>query len=195
MKHYFYFLKFVSTIFYQIFIFHQMIVLQKLWKIFFISSKKIFSFLRYSNFFLFLSSPLFLPVSHCFRGCSKINLKVYDVINCLNKNFLTHFVRYLRKEKGYGIKTLSMNRVLNKEHFYGKSCRRCTPKAYPRPLLILVNNPKQPSHARNFSKYKNILKKGYQKVFKNLTLFFLLNPNILMDKVIKSKRGLELVTN
>ena len=116
-------------------------------------------------------------------------------MNCLNKNFLTHFVRYLRKEKGYGIKTLSMNRVLNKEHFYGKSCRRCTPKAYPRPLLILVNNPKQPSHARNFSKYKNILKKGYQKVFKNLTLFFLLNPNILMDKVIKSKRGLELVTN
>ena len=36
--------------------------------------------------FVFLSSPLFLPVSHCFGGCLKINLKVYDVINCLNMN-------------------------------------------------------------------------------------------------------------
>ena len=29
---------------------------------------------------------LFLPVSHCFRAWPKKNLKVYDVINCLNKN-------------------------------------------------------------------------------------------------------------
>ena len=36
--------------------------------------------------FVFPSSPLFLPVSHCFRAWSKINLKVYDIINCLNKN-------------------------------------------------------------------------------------------------------------
>ena len=35
--------------FYQIFIFHQMIALQKLWKMFLISSKKLFSFSRYSN--------------------------------------------------------------------------------------------------------------------------------------------------
>ena len=33
------------------------------------------------QFFLFPSSPLFLPVSHCFRGCSKMDLKVYDIIN------------------------------------------------------------------------------------------------------------------
>ena len=39
-------LKLVSTIFYQIFIFHQMIALQK-WKMFFISSKKLFSFLKF----------------------------------------------------------------------------------------------------------------------------------------------------
>ena len=36
--------------------------------------------------FLFPSVPLFLPVSHCFRAWSKINLKVSDVLNCLNKN-------------------------------------------------------------------------------------------------------------
>ena len=46
-------LKLASFIFYQIFIFHQMIALQKLWKIFFISSKKLFSFSRYSNFCIF----------------------------------------------------------------------------------------------------------------------------------------------
>ena len=43
-------LKRVSAIFYQIFIFHQIITLQKLWKMFFISSKNLFLFLRYLNF-------------------------------------------------------------------------------------------------------------------------------------------------
>ena len=28
-----------------------------------------------------------------------INLKVYDVISCLNKNLITHFVGYHEKEK------------------------------------------------------------------------------------------------
>ena len=53
-------LKLVSAVFYQIFIFHQMIALQKLWKMFFISSKKLFSLLRYLNFciFVFPSFPL-----------------------------------------------------------------------------------------------------------------------------------------
>ena len=83
------FLKLVSAIFCQTFIFHQMIALRKLWKMFFISSKKIFSFSRYSNFCIFVFSSFF-PVSHCFRGWFKKNLKVYDVINCLNKNWITH---------------------------------------------------------------------------------------------------------
>ena len=42
--------------------------------------------------FVFPSSPLFVPVSHWLRGWWKINLKVYDVSNCLNKNLITHFV-------------------------------------------------------------------------------------------------------
>ena len=75
-------LKLVSAIFYQIFIFNQMIALEKLWKICFISSKKLFLFLRYSNFCIFVF-PSFFPVSHCFRSWLKKNLKVYDVINCL----------------------------------------------------------------------------------------------------------------
>ena len=52
-------LKLVSAIFYRIFIFYQIIALQKLWKIFFTSSKKFFSFSRYSNFRL----PLFFTLS------------------------------------------------------------------------------------------------------------------------------------
>ena len=56
-------LKLVSTIFYQIFIFNQMIPCQKLWKMFFISSKKLFSFLRYSIFCNFFPSLPHYPDS------------------------------------------------------------------------------------------------------------------------------------
>ena len=119
-------LNLVSAIFYQIFIFHQMIAFTKLWKMFFISSKKFFSCLRYSNFCIFLF-PFFFPVSHCFRGWSKKNLKIYDVINCLNKNLITHFVWYLEKEIRCDIETLFIDRELNKEHFYEKIMQKiCT---------------------------------------------------------------------
>ena len=121
-------LKLVSAIFYQTFDFNQMIALQKLWKMFFISSKKLFSLLRI-YIFVFSSSPLFLLVSHCFRGWSKKNHKIYDVINCLCKNLITHFVCYLEKEIRCDIETLSIDRELNKEHFYGKimqkMCTKC----------------------------------------------------------------------
>ena len=70
--------------------------------------------------FMFLSSPLFLPVSHWFRGWYKINLKVYDITNCLNKNLIIHFVWYLGKEKRCNIEMLSIYRVLNTKHFFGK---------------------------------------------------------------------------
>ena len=66
-------LKIVSAIFYQIFIFHQIIVLQRLRKMFFISSKKL-SCSRDIQISVFSSSPFFLPVSHCFPGWSKQNL-------------------------------------------------------------------------------------------------------------------------
>ena len=53
-------IKLVSPVFYQIFIFHQMIAFQKLWKMFFISSKKLFLFSRYLNFCIFVF-PSFFP--------------------------------------------------------------------------------------------------------------------------------------
>ena len=74
----FFFLKLVSAIFHQFFIFKQMIALQKLWKMFFISSKKLFSFSRYSNFYVSVF-PSFSSVSHCFRGWFNINLIVCGI--------------------------------------------------------------------------------------------------------------------
>ena len=69
---------------------HQMIALQILWKRVFISPKSSFCS-QDIQIFVFPYSPFFLTVGHCFRGWSKINLKVYDVINCLNENLILHF--------------------------------------------------------------------------------------------------------
>ena len=122
------YLKLVSAIIYQIFISHQTIALQKLWKCFLFHLKGSFGS-REIQMFVFRSSPLFVPASHCFRCWSKINLKVYDVINYLNKNLITQFVWYLGKEKRYDIETLSINKVLNAEYFYGKIMEKISTKS------------------------------------------------------------------
>ena len=48
-------------------------------------------------------------------------------------------------------------------------------KLAPDPILILLNNRKQPLHAGNYFK-SNILKEDYQKALKKLNLFFISNP-------------------
>ena len=53
-------LEVVSAIFYQIFVFFQMITLRKLWKMFFISYQKLFSFSRHPYFYI-LVFPSFFP--------------------------------------------------------------------------------------------------------------------------------------
>ena len=126
-------LELVSAIFIKFLLFHQMIALQKLWKMLFISSKKLFCSCDI-HFFVFLSFPLFLPVTHCFGGWSKINLKVHDIISCLNKNPITHFVWYPQKEKRYEIETLSIDKYQIMNIFIEKSCRKCAAKVSPRPL-------------------------------------------------------------
>ena len=76
---------------------------------------------------VYLCSPLFFPVSNCSGGWFKKHLKVYGVINCLNKNWITHHAWYLEKEMRCDIETLSIDRVLNTEHFYGKIMQKmCT---------------------------------------------------------------------
>ena len=117
------FLKLVFAIFSQIFIFHQTIALKNYEKCFLFHVKSSCCS-QDIQIFVFLSSSLFLPVSHCFRGWSKINLKVYDIVNCLHENSITRFIWYLGKEKRYDIETLSIDKVLNKEHFYGKIMKK-----------------------------------------------------------------------
>ena len=117
-------LKLLSAIVYRIFIYHQMIAFQKKKKkkrkIFFISSKNLFFRCRDIHVFIFSSSPLFFPVSIALVTDLRKILKVYDAINCISKNLLTHFVWYLKKEIGCDIEILAILRVSNKEHFYGK---------------------------------------------------------------------------
>ena len=109
-------LKLASAIFIRFF--HQMIALQKLWKMLFHLKS---SFRSWDiQFFVFLSFPYLLPVGYCFRGWSKLNLKVHDVTTCLNKNSIRHFVWYLEKGKKYDIETMSIDGVSDKEHFYKK---------------------------------------------------------------------------
>ena len=117
---------------------------------------------------VFPFSPLFLPISRCFRGWSKINLKVYDIIKCLNKNLITHFVWYLWKEKRYDIDTLAIDRVLNKEHFYAGNVHQ---KLVPDPFLILLNNPKQPLQSRNSFKNKIFWQRIIKKSLKSQVIF------------------------
>ena len=112
------------------------------------------------QFSVFLSFPFFLPVGQCFRGWSKINLKVHDV---MNKISITHFVWYLSKKKRYDIETLFIDGVSDKERFIEKSCRKnVQQKLVPNLFIILINNLKQPLHARNYFKSK-IFRKGIIK--------------------------------
>ena len=68
-------LKLVSAIFMKFLFFHQMIAFQNLWKMFFISSKKLFSFSRYSIFCIFSLSTL-----SRFTRTSASGM-IYDVMN------------------------------------------------------------------------------------------------------------------
>ena len=129
--------------------FNQMIALQKLWKMLFISSKSSFCS-QDIQIFVFPSFPLFLSVGHCFRGWLKINPKIYDTINCPHKNSTTDFVWYLTKEKSMTLKLKSIDGVSNKEHFLWKNyVGNVQQRLVPDLFMILVNNPKQPLHARN----------------------------------------------
>ena len=58
-----------------------------------------------------------------------------------------------------------------------RSCRKCTPKASPRPLFNLGKYPKTATACKKFFLKKDILKEDYQKALKKLTLLFSFEPN------------------
>ena len=117
-------LKFVSVIFIKCLFFHQMIAFQKLWKMLFVSYKKLFSFSRYSKFCI--------SVLPSFSTCLPLIWRM--IIICVTKNSITHFVWYLEKEERYDIETLSTEGVSDKEHLYRKIMQITCSKASPRPL-------------------------------------------------------------
>ena len=128
-------------------------------------------FLRKSSFhsrdiqiFVFQPSPLFLPVSHCSSAWSKINLKIYDdVINCLSMNLIIHFVWYLEKEKKVSCWNFGHWYSIKKGTFLWKNhAENVHQTQVPDPFFILVNNPKQSLHTRNYFKNK-IFWKGINK--------------------------------
>ena len=64
----------------------------------------------------------------------------------------------------YDIETLTINRVLNKEHFCWKNhVENVQEKLVRNPFLILVNNPKQPLYARNSFEIKIFWKRIIKK--------------------------------
>ena len=68
----------------------------------------------------------------------------------------------LRRKKKYDIETLATDKVLNKEHFYGK----IIPKASPRLLFYFGNQPKTAIPCKKFLLKQDILKGDYQKSLK-----------------------------
>ena len=87
-----------------------------------------------------------------------------------------HFLWYLHKEKNYDTETLSIHRVLNKENLCKSHAENVHQKLVPYPFSILVNNPKQPLHARN--SFKNeIFGRGLSKSLKKVNFNFTLEPS------------------
>ena len=74
---------------------------------------------------------------------------------------------------------MAIDRVLNTEHFYGEKYENVRQKLAPDPFLILPNKPKHTLHAGNSFEF----------------YFFFRIQSLLMDKIIKNKRSLELVTS
>ena len=71
----------------------------------------------------------------------------------------------------------------------------CTKNYVSSPFSILVNNPKQPLHARNSFKNKVFWKGLVKNLLKSQLYFFFQTHSLLMDKFIKNKGGLELVNS
>ena len=92
---------------------------------------------NYKMFFLLFKMPFvcisvfsaICPVDNWFRGLFKINLKVYDVINCLNKNLIT-FCWVSWEEKF--VKLCQLIKYWIRNIFPQKSCRKCALNADPR---------------------------------------------------------------
>ena len=74
-----------------------------------------------------------------------------------------------------------------------KSCRKCA--ASPRPLFYFGKQPKTAIACKEFLQKQDILEGIIKSLLKLKLYFFFPNQSLLIDKVIKNKKGLELVTS
>ena len=77
----------------------------------------------------------------------------------------------------------------------GNHAEKVHQKLVPDPFSILVNSPKQALHARNCFKDKIFSKRLIKKSLKSQLYVFFRTQSFLIDKIIKNKRSLELVTS
>ena len=74
-----------------------------------------------------------------------------------------------------------------------KSCRKCA--ASPRLLFYFGKQPKTAIACKEFLQKQDILEGIIKSLLKIKLYFFFPNQSLLIDKVIKNKKGLELVTS
>ena len=74
-----------------------------------------------------------------------------------------------------------------------KSCRKCA--ASPRPLFYFGKQPKTAIACKEFLQKQDILEGIIKSLLKIKLYFFFPNQSLLIDKIIKNKKGLELVTS
>ena len=131
-----------------------------------------------------------------------LSIPCKDVMTIKNEIYLKfnfvkshNFAWYLEKEKRYHVETLAIDLILNKEHFYGRPCRKCAPNASPRPLFYFGTQPKTAIACKNFLKNKIFWKAIKKNLLKSKLYFFFPAQFPLMEKIIKNKRDLKLVTS
>ena len=118
------------------------------------------AFLYFLNYWAICLLPLFVSI-------------------CLNKNLITHFVWYLEKEKIYDIETCELIEYYIVGTFsWERHAEIMHWKPVQDPFLILVNNPKQPSHTRNCFKNSRYFEKVLSESLKKVNFFFPFKPNL-----------------
>ena len=81
-----------------------------------------------------------------------------------------------KKEGRSDIETWSINRVVNKERFNRKVCRKCTTKTVPRPFFNFLSSPKQLLHTRNLK--IRYFERGLSRNLEKVNLIFPFAPTI-----------------
>ena len=131
--------------------------------------KKCFLFNQKSSFcsqvnqvFFYFRPSIFYSLSALLQRM--INLKVYDTIMCLNKNSIKIFCLISWEGKKVWHWNFVRRWSIKKGTFlYAENMQQ---KLVPDIFIILVNNPKQPLHARNFFKvrfFERRLSKSHKK--------------------------------